>query len=332
MAFRFQIGKQHSLSLIIKDHVIRFSEIKTNPELQIQRLEERFLPPSLISEGKIQDPETLGGILEECAETWKLKNKPLSILVPDPYIVMRKINIPADIKEDEIKGYLFMELGTSIHLPFEDPIFDFHLIDDSKDSQREILLFAAPEEIITDYTDVLEEAKLKPAAADVSALALYRLFYKLDHANQNENLMMIQFDVTTVNVSIFENHTPVFMRHLKLDVDPLKWEYFKADKELEWSLHYTGDGFDIQNSLLDSYKEIDRVKDFYQYSLSQGNKQVTKIVIDGDHPWLEDIYAAMKERNNVPVTKLNNSAMQMSGKVANISPFHLNIGLGLKEV
>ena len=332
MAFRFQLGKQRAVSFVLKDHVIRFVETKNLPEIQVQKWGERYLPAGIIKEGKILDRETLIIVLEECVADWKLKNRTVSFLVPDQYTVLRKLKVPADVKEDEIRGYLFMELGTSIHLPFEDPVFDFHLLPESQSSQKEILLFATPEETVQDYSDVFEEAKLKPAAADVSSLALYRLYDNLNHDKTNENLLMIQFDLTTVNVSIFENHQPVFIRHLLMDVDMVKWEYPKQGENDGRKPVYSGDSTDVRHSLKDIYSEIDKVMNFYRYSLNQGKQQITKIFIDGDHPWFEEIFAEIKDRLDVPVVKLANQLLQTNGEIRNLSSFHLNIGLALKEV
>ncbi|MBU8879564.1 pilus assembly protein PilM [Bacillus sp. FJAT-29790] len=332
MAFRFQLGKQRSVSIVIKDHVIRFAETKNLPEIQVQKWEERYLPAGVIKEGKILDHETLTTILDECVSSWKLKNRTVSFLVPDQYIVLRKLKVPADVKKDEIRGYLYMELGTSIHLPFEDPVFDFHLLPEGDGSQNEILLFAAPEDIVKDYTEILEQVKLKPIAADVSSLALYRLYHYLDLAKTNENLLLIQFDITTVNVSIFENHQPVFMRHLMMDIDPEKWEYSKQEKSVGKTLVYSGDRTEVLLSLKDIYGEIDKVLNFYRYSLNQGKQQITNIYLDGDHPWLADISVEMKERIEVPVFQLDNSRLHSTEETHNLSSFHLNIGLGLKEV
>lgn len=330
MAFRFQLGKQRAINLIIKDHVIRYTEFKNADDIHVQRWEERYLPAGIIKEGKILDHETLIMILEECVADWKLKNRKVSFLVPDPYIVLRKIQVPADLEEDEIKGYLFMELGSSIHLPFEDPVFDFHLLEHN--NEKEIILFAAPEEMVTDYIDVLEEAKLKPVAADVSSLALYRLFNKLNTSQMNENLLMVQFDVTTVNVSIFEEHQPVFMRHLVMDIDPANWIAAKHEMDSVQTLSYSGDRMDVLHSLKDIYAEIDKVMNFYRYSIKHGKQQITKIFLDGDHPWLTEIYAEIKARMEVPVIQLESQHIQTNGEIHNLSSFHLNLGLGLKEV
>lgn len=330
MAFRLKLGKQSNISLIIKDHVIRLAEVKSQGDLHIQRLEERFIPSGIVKEGRIQDSETLINILEECVNEWKLKNKQVTFLVPDPFIVMRKLAIPADVNEEELKGYLFMEIGATIHLPFEDPVFDYYLLPQHDQERKEVLLFAAPENLVAEYTEILEEVKLKPEAADLSALSIYRIYHKLDLAHPDEHLMMVQYDLTTVNVSIFENHIPIIMRHLKLDIDAEKWDIVRSETG-DRKLHYSGESNDVGSSLMDSYKEIDRVRDYYQFSLTQGQKKITKIVVDGDHPYLVHVLKELKDRYTVPVISLKNDVLD-NGHDADISSFYLSIGLALKEV
>ncbi|MFE8696885.1 type IV pilus biogenesis protein PilM [Cytobacillus sp. FJAT-53684] len=332
MGFRLQLGKQRTISLIIKDHVIRYAEIKNLQGIQVQKWEERHLPAGIIKDGKILDHETLIAILEECVGDWKLKNRSVSFLVPDQFIVLRKMPIPKDVEEDEIRGYLYMELGTSIHLPFEDPVFDFHLLPERENTQKEILLFAAPEDIVRDYTDVLEEAKLKPSVADISPLALFRLYYELDNKKIDENLLIAQFDLTTVNVSVFENHKPVVMRHLPMNIDLMNWENAKPEKGIYKAPVYKEDHLEVLNALKDIYSEIDKVMNFYRYSINKGKRQITKILIDGDHPWLEDIFSEIEKRQEIPIIRLDNSHLRLDGEIPNLASFHLNIGLGLKEV
>lgn len=49
--------------------------------------------------------------------------------------------------------------------------------------------------------------------------------------------MLVQIDLNTVNVSIFEDHLTVFIRHLLMDIDLGKWQPSLKDKEM----NYTGD-------------------------------------------------------------------------------------------
>ncbi|RSK52441.1 type IV pilus biogenesis protein PilM [Bacillus canaveralius] len=325
MALNFHFGKARTVNLTIKDHIIRFVELKqANPPVPA-RTGARFLPPGIVKDGKIIDPETLETIMEECVANWKISRKQVRFLVPDPFVVIRKTSIPPDIKDDEIRGYLYMELGTSIHLPFEEAVFDFYPLSGKDSEKKELLLFAAPEEIVKEYVDLLERARLKPNAADISCLALYRLYHQFDFIANNDILMMIQFDLQTVNVSIFENHLPVFMRHIGMDTDASAWNYKTEQFEL------TGSRSEVLNPLEDIYKEIDRVMNFYHYSLNQGSRQVTKIIVDGDHPWLDEIFAELNKRFSVRAEKITNRAITGSPDKL-LTPFHVNLGLGLKEV
>ncbi|MGP7816824.1 hypothetical protein [Niallia sp. 01092] len=64
----FSFGKNKVINLIIKDHVIRFVELKHTEDLLVQNWGERYLSVGLIHESTIQDVETLSMILDECIQ------------------------------------------------------------------------------------------------------------------------------------------------------------------------------------------------------------------------------------------------------------------------
>ncbi len=195
--------------MIINDHSIRYLELKqANPPIAY-RCGERLLPAGIINNGKIQDYETLVMILEECVTEWKIKKRPVRFLIPESFVIIRKLTIPANVDNDEIKGYLYLELGTSIHLPFDEPVFDAVVFSEDEE-KKEILIFAAQEENVMEYVDLFEELNLDPIEAEISPLALYRLYYHLDQAKEDEDLLIVQFDLNTVNICIFEKHIPIF--------------------------------------------------------------------------------------------------------------------------
>ncbi len=72
---------------------------------------------------------------------------------------------------------------------------------------------------------LIEKVKLKPIAADISSLALNRLFHQIDQDDEAPNHLMVQVDLQTVNVCIFENNLPVFMRHLNMDIKRDNWNH-----------------------------------------------------------------------------------------------------------
>lgn len=330
MAFSLFTPKNRIINLVLNDHSIRLLELKQENPPAPQRWSERFLPPGIISDGKITDIDSLSNILEECIDEWKIHRRQVRFVVPDPLVILRKVSVPADIQDDEMKGYLYLELGSTIHLPFEEPVFDFYpLANDGK--TKDLLLFAAPEQLVMEYADLLSSLKLNPIEADISPLALYRLYHLLDQASSNEALFTVQFDLTSVNMCIFAENIPLVMRQFSLPFNLEQWE-IKRDLAGLMVCKYIGDASELVIQFEDIFREINKLIDFYRYSLNNEKHDITKFLLNGDHPMLGAIYDEMKERFDVPVEVISLET-ESKGKTSNLpTSLLLPLGLALKGV
>ncbi|WP_251549387.1 type IV pilus biogenesis protein PilM [Neobacillus muris] len=325
MEFSLFSPKKRIANLVLNDHSIRFVELKQTNPITVHKWSERFLPPRIISKGKITDFETLANILEECIEEWKIQKQPVRFTVPDPLVIIRKVSVPAEIQEDEIKGYLYVELGSTIHLPFEEPVFDFYPLT-KNDKNQEILLFAAPEAEVQQYADLLSNIKLKPIAADISPLALYRLYHHLNLSQKNQILFTLHLELTGVNLCIFDGSIPLVMRYFSLPFNVMQWEIERATSgEVEYK--FIGNEEELTLQREEVIKEINMLLDFYRYSLNNAHQEVSKFMVSGDHPMLKQLVEEMKERFENPVQQFsaNNEIQSMNGAV----PVHLLLALGL---
>ncbi len=330
MAFSLFTPKNRIINLVLNDHSIRFVELKQTDPSSAQRWSERFLPPGIIQDGKITDTESLASILEECIDEWKMRRRSIRFIVPDPLVIIRKVSIPVEIQDDEIKGYLYLELGSSIHLPFEEPVFDFYPLSNNEKT-KDLLLFAAPEQQVTEYAELFSSVKLNPVAADISPLALYRLYHQLGLDDENETLFTVQFDLTSVNLCIFEGSIPVVMRPFALPFDMDKWE-IKKDTLGLMTYKFTGEADELVVQFEEIFREIIKLVDFYRYSLHNEKQDISKFLLTGDHPMLSAIVDEMKERFEVPVELLSLGTEQ-NGKSGSVpANLILPIGLALKEV
>lgn len=330
MAFSFFSGRSKVVNIVLNDHSIRYVELKQKNPVIPHRYGQRFLPPGIITDGKIQDFDTLVNILDECIAEWKIAKREIRFTVPDSLVIIRKVSIPADIKEDEIHGYLYLELGSTIHLPFEDPVFDTISLG-IENQKQEILIFAAPEKFVTEYADLFKMVRLKPIAADISPLAIYRLYHQNDMAHKNEVLLSVQFDLDVVSMCVFEKQIPVFMRHIPGDLKE-NWKVkHSRDHQSNQELVYEGEITEVTFQLEEIYRDIAKLMDFYRYSLTQGKKEVSRILVNGDHPMFNRVLSDMKDRFGIPVDTLK---IGMQGGESEEVPraFHLALGLGLKEV
>ena len=331
MSFTIFRGKQRIANLVFTDYVVRYVELKQVDPPMIQSYGEYYLPPGVITDGRIIEYDTLTMILEQCIAEWKISKKQVRFLVPNPSVVIRKTLIPEDIQVDEIEGYLYLELGTSIHLPFEDPVFDIVMLNEGENG-KDILLFAAPEERIVEYTDLLENCKLRPIAADISSLALYRLAYLSNQSDKNEHCLVLDFDVLHVTATIFHDDKPVFMRFIPLPGDLYEWEKERVSSTEESTLVYIGDKDNYFLMLEDMITEIERVLSFYKYSFTNEQNEITKVLVSGDHPLFSDIYQVLDERLEIPVSMLEQEVITTAKQEKLPRRYDLALGLAIKGV
>lgn len=288
------------VNIVVKDHVLRFSYNDSNSMDAIQYYGEYVLPSGLIKEGRVQDAAAFSAIMEEMVEEYKWKGKRLYFCVPDASVVIKEHKAPSKIEASEMKGYLYMQLGEGLHLPFDNPVFDFHIIEEGEESTH-ILLFAYPEEHIRLYERVFEEVKLKPKAADISSLSLYRLFEESGVAAAEDHIMCVQWNIDGCVVSVFHEHRPIFTNYM---TTPLEQSSFAQMGDALAPLQFQGEFQDVDAYIHDQLMEIERLMDFYRYSVSKGKASITNVIMIGDFPNIEGIVHRSQERFSVPVNVL----------------------------
>ncbi|KYC61758.1 hypothetical protein B4100_2897 [Heyndrickxia coagulans] len=318
-------------NFIFKDHVIRFLELRQTDPPVVSKMGERYLPEGLIRGGKIADAETLAMIAEECLDDWGLKGKhPVRFAVPDNFVVVRQIAVPDEIAMDEMEGYITLELGSTIHLPFDDPVFDFALLGESN-QEKQVLLFAAPRDVVEDYAGFFNDIRLSPVAADISPLCAYRSFYHLNTLNAMDHLLLLQFDLLMVTATIFHRRFPLLVRELEVDIPLSKWETETnafGEKKYRWP----EDDPLLRYQMEYIYKELDRIVNYYQFSIRKGQDAVNQILLNGDYPYLPEVADNLAEQFGLSVKMIETEKVSTITGQPFPARFAPVLGLALKEV
>ncbi|PEL13435.1 type IV pilus biogenesis protein PilM [Bacillus sp. AFS017336] len=320
--FGLRLSKQSSsVGIEIKEHVIRFVELQSKNPLVVKQMGERLIPEGLIENGEISDLTQFKLIIEDCIDTWKLKKKKITFSVSDELVVVKKITTPIDLHPEELRGYLYLELGESIHLPFEDPSIDYVILKETNEG-RELLLIATPEQTVLAISSIFEEAKVDPIAADISPLCFDRLHYHVATDRQNETSLLVQLDVSSTTISLFEERVPVFMQ-----CEPTSIILSQFD---ELSEAWKQRGSDIMNGFDLVIGMIERILHFYRFTLSEGN-ECKNIKLVGDHPFLTTFFDMLNEQIDLPTELDSHTIKDIGGELVPMK-YQLAIGLSLKEV
>ncbi|MBB5180735.1 type IV pilus assembly protein PilM [Planomicrobium koreense] len=312
MALSFLTRKARVATITIEEDAIRHVDLKSIAPLQLSCAEEMALPPGIIEDGKVADMEALESMLDKAVNQWGLSKKSVRFLAPDEFVTIRKVPYPEGVEADELKGHFFIEIGSTLYLPFEDPVFDvvpYHVDSDNP----EVIIIASKESVIDDYESALDSAKMKAVVADITPLALYRLAYLQHDFAEDEHIMLIDLQSKKMTVSIFHEHFPLFMRPVEFDVSGTIMEDPASVMEIV-------------------EEEAEKLANFYRYNMNEGEYGITKVVCNGEYDNWPAFKARLEERFLLPVAPVVLDDIPSDSAKDVPSRFNRAIGLALKEV
>ncbi|WP_046173967.1 type IV pilus biogenesis protein PilM [Domibacillus indicus] len=312
MALRLFQKKDKTINFTITDEAIRFVELRQS---MVERFGERQLPEGIIVRGDLVKSDELQDILNNVVDEWKLKNRHVRFTIPDRFVAIKEEKVDRDLTLDEIKNFFFMQIGSTIHLPFEEPVFDV-VVTGYEENKQSVLLVAAPEQVVEEYSRLFEHARLKPAAADIAPLALYRLFHSHGNTNENAHELLIQLEKNVMTLSIFHQHRLKFIKPVFIE---------KNEDILEFE--------DISGSgdLADALSEIEKVVNFYENSVHSGQVKIDRVLFTGHHSQRPFVEGFIKQSFDIPIQTDESITMDTKQNEWLPPAFYTAAGLALKD-
>jgi type IV pilus assembly protein PilM len=311
--------RKRTESMTIEEDAVRFVRLKSTEPLVIDIAEEVLLPPNVVVEGKIVDSETLATILDGAIEQWGISKRSVQFLAPDQYVIIRKVPYPDDVMTDELKGHFFIEIGSTLYLPFDDPVFDVVPYIPNTET-NEAIIIASKESVLDSYEKVIKEVKLNPIKADITPLALYRLAYRQYSFSGKEHILIADLKNGKLTVSIFHEHYPLFMRPVDLENSA----DYSAIREMN-----------VESSIVTSstiVMELEKIISFYRYNMWNGAASITHLLVNGEYTRMEELLSLIEERLAIKADLLVKQPLQLETGEEIPARFNRTIGLALKEV
>lgn len=322
----FHNTKKSYLSIEINDYVLRALVMK-GPEWSQAKVYEVELPNGVIEEAVIKDEMALFEIFKSNATQWGGKHQNVRFFVPDPTILLKSFEHPLDVQKDKLKEYAEMEVGHSIHLPFQEPLIDVY---DPVEGDGQAMIFAASSEEVNKFTHLFLDIHMNPVVADIRALCNLRLLEHMQILQPEKTYLLANWLINELSITIYSDGHVDFQRYQPISTDMTQWKSkLMSDDEIEFT--YNGDLDDYQTIITDQLLEIDRIMNFFKFSLHKGEKSVDEIIVMGDNPILDHIYSFLEQNLPVPVKIINDTLVNQH--FPGFKAKHASIlGLALKEV
>ena len=317
--------KKTNMSIEITDFVLR-ALVAKGPNAAQWEVHEIPLAKGIVQDATIVDEMGLFQVLKNNIAKLGGKRQNVRMFVPDTSVLLKNFEHPPTIEPNKLKEYVQMELGRTIRLPFQDPLVDVY---DPIADDGQATLFATPQEEVQKLMGLLLDVHLRPEVADIRALCNLRLLEQLTKITIEKTYMITYWSINELSICIYSKGLVEFLRYQTIETDLVKWHVNSSESDV--SLSYSGDIDEYYAALSDQVLEIDRMMNFFKFSLHKGEKSVDELIIMGDNPLLNYIGQFLSDNLQTTTTVIDDDVIsnvypQFKAKHAAL------IGLALKEV
>lgn len=172
-------------------------------------------PPGSMNGGEVSDPNAISITIRNLISELKSKRKVASTGMWGTAVIVKKITIPR-IEKKLISDQIKWEAEQYIPFDINDIALAYHIVNpaDTGDTM-DLLLVAAQNELVNQYSTVIQGAGLQLGVLDVSAFALANTF-EINYGKSNEAIALVNVGAGVTNFVVVNNGSVVFSRDIPI--------------------------------------------------------------------------------------------------------------------
>ncbi|HEY3379402.1 MAG TPA: type IV pilus assembly protein PilM [Armatimonadota bacterium] len=328
-------GASNTVGIDIGSHSIKVVQVvSTRNGYALMRAGSTLTPVEAVKQGVVEDrfavAESVRRLLQDLGITSPMAIAALS----GPSVVVRQVQLPA-MPEHQLRKSIYWEARNYISFPVEDSLLEFQILNTHTQDgipQMDVMLVAAPRELVDSRVAALEQAGVEPIAVELEPFALIRAAIDLPMglAGPQESLALVDIGATYTNISIIANGIFGLTRSVMtagnsfteaiakvLGVEMLQAERIKeeetqvvVDEASRAQLSPVGQEASraIESTLEELVREIRRSFAFYDYQQNPagGGDQrtvagISRVILSGGSAKLGGIAHYLQDQLSIPV-------------------------------
>lgn len=172
-------------------------------------------------------------------------------------------------------------------------------MDQTTDQLCELVLIAAPGEKVEEYSQLIRNAQVEVSSMEIKPLSLFRTVQQIDNNAEltNQTFLLIDLGRTASDVSIFHESQLKITRNIYINF-PLGMDSkaeLGEDDPLSF-LNITGGDNDFTNACNELVHELERLVNFYRYTLNNRDHEFKRVIVSGDVERMDEIRSYVEER------------------------------------
>ena len=271
------------------------------------------IPPDSIVDGAIIDGAAVVDAIRRLFETRKIKTKEVAASLSGNAVIVKKISLPV-MTEAELAESIYWEAEQYIPFDVQDVNLDYQLLDSrdlSGKSSMDVLLVAAKNEKIADYTGAIAQAGRTAVVVDVDAFALQNA-YEMNYGIEPDSVVvLLNAGASATNINILSGDQSVFTRDISIGgnayTEALQKELnlpFEQADELKRGRTVDGTTYEDARPVLRAVTEnviLEIQKTFDFFKATAASDRMHRIVVSGGASRAEGFTELLADRFEAPV-------------------------------
>ncbi|MGY3777472.1 type IV pilus biogenesis protein PilM [Isobaculum melis] len=312
--------KKDILGIDIQKNVVRYCMLHNGK----WKYGEKIGNGSFFKDNGVKNKEALREILHDIFAEIHIRSPHIVISVLNSKLLIRQIPLRDMGTEKEIREFLFFELGESIPLPFEEPIFDLLILDRPTPKKQQssrlkkntkapshqknvkiktikrnrfavngkVPVVITSEPLLEEIGDTIQKGGGHLSGVDFSALAYTRALKR--NIQWGESFALVEIDSGEATITIFEKFVPIYVQYEAYN--QVNWRY----QEIKGKIvpEFKGE----MESLTQLGETIRNLIHYFESEISL-NSKVSRIYLVGGHPHLKrEVSEIIQKQNSIPVS------------------------------
>jgi len=257
---------------------------KSGPKLELTGYAIVALPPTEASSAKESQIQLVGSAIKKAVRQIGTRCTSAATAVPSSAVIVKTVNFPQGLREDEIEAQIELEAEQYIPYPLEDVSLDFYVLGPAENMPGliDVQVVASRKELVEDRAAALEWAGLRAEVVDVDSFAMERASHHMIANSEDwevdEVYALIDSGANATSVVIIQDRKVIFTREQTFGGRQLSEEiqrrYGLSLNEAERAKKNGGLPKDYETDIFEPFvaalgQQIDRSLHFFQSSQPQ---------------------------------------------------------------
>lgn len=321
--------KHHSLGIEITDTHVKLCQLQLGgrEHLRVIKYAATELAEGTMNDGRIQDEKLLLQAFRTALIGFSWSTKYVHFAIPSQSVMVRFLKLP-HVKDKMLRKIVDIEIKNNIHLPFDDPHYDFIKLDTATpDGLCHVMLTAASMELLQQYMRIFRELGLQLKSMEIKAFSLNRILQKYMNSPSQELCLIADINGTSSDLTIVNKGIIEITRNVPTAFIPQMTQNRDTIDQMFLDFLPQKDNYDA--SFSDLAGEMERLINFYRYTLNHRDAEFTHLLVSGDIPMLDDLVHYLSGRMSMRVTVLHGETFEAESFSGNWSLPYYAVPLGL---